>query len=181
MRCGQQSSPSSELAVVLIHDISKETSLEECLSTTHLDAIINKANQDLAMCQPSNDSMWMEPMGGVFQVITHDDIFRFTKDSIQENSYGNHTISSLIRVELNESSISDMATYYPGIESLIVLQNLGKAYMNMASNNVSVEQALEKRHCACGLFKLSYCILETLYDGPCPQNHDHLLPNSYHS
>jgi len=164
-------------AVVLIRDISKVSSSEPAgLSTTRLDEILKKTNQSLAMCQQSNDSPSTESMRDGFQVITHEDIFRFAKDGLEASPEGNRTISSLIRVELDATSITDMTTYYPGIESSIVLQNLGKAYMKMALEDAAIESALEKRRCACGLFKLSYSILETLYSGPCPQNHDHLLP-----
>jgi len=54
-----------DFAVVLI--CANISSLEPGISTTHLNEILNKTNQDLATCQLSDDSLHVEPRGVSFE------------------------------------------------------------------------------------------------------------------
>jgi len=155
-------------AVKMIREVTNDSALEPELSLALINEVLLEANRNLALCQ-MNDRLTVANNETVFQVITHEDILHFAK--VEPDS---PATMQLIRMEMNATSISDMTSYYPAIESSILLQNLGSAYMGLALKEEYNETALEKRRCACGLFRLSFYILETLCQEPCPQNNDEL-------
>jgi len=140
--------------------------------------VLQDAHQNLAISQ-KNDRFNDAVNGTVFRVITHDEIPQFVvmREMAEVEPHNPPaTCLLLIRMEVNAASISEMSSYYPAIESAILLQNLGWAYMGLAHQEEEyTAKALEKRQCAHGLFKLSFHILETLCQEPYLQNNDDLL------
>jgi len=155
------------LAVVLIRAITKGDSLMDLQLLNTAQTKLAEANQKLASCPLSNHLC-------DFRVITHHDIFDVVLNSCQGGNKiaGEPSPPVLIQIERMASIVDDEHNYFPGFEFSIVLYNLGTYYLHMASGvGLHVTKALEKRQCACGLFQLSYDVLQMLVHELSVQDH----------
>jgi len=155
------------LAVLLIRSITKGDSLTDSQLLHTVQAKLTEANQKLAAC-PVSDHL------SDFLVITHHDIFDVVLNSCQGGNkiVGKPPPPVLIQIERMASLVENEHNYFPGFEFSIVLYNLGTYYLQMASGEgLHVTKALEKRQCACGLFQLSYNVLQTIVHEPSVQDH----------
>jgi len=169
-------------AVVLMREVAKGTFSTQTPSNqwTSVHAILTDAYHKIATCPISSKLSH-------FQVITHHDVFEMVQKYRHESVDADVELTPvLIRLELTANHVTDEKNFAPGLESSIILYNLGTAYLHMAdifevseykmtnTAGFDVSKAIEKRQCACGLFQLSYSVLLMLVQEIVALDHDDL-------